>query len=490
MISKAENKFQCLPELGVGIIYSQKIKEINFPKGLLDTLEIEPQTLCIRDKNDNLILPKKVFKDLNNLPYNKLVHSIGAPVGGSVKPTEEQLKLIDYCSRLFNSPWITEHLSFNATTSFNTGFFLPPCQTEEGLQVAIENIQILQSKLKKPIAIETGVNYLRCNNKEIEDGNFVAELCKATDCGILLDIHNLFANQLNGRQSIETFIGQIPKDNVVEIHIAGGTELNNLWLDSHSGPIDQRLLDITKEVLPEFKNLKAVTYEVFDSYLPIIGDKVVIKELEKVRNLWESRKVKPISGANTEMPKEVINIQKFNQNYSVKEWENTLANLAIDRSFSGGLKGMAKSNPDRIAMYQSLIKEFRASMIARIYKLTVRYLMLTLGMDAFYVILQDFWSKTPPEQLSYKEAQNFAQYLENKAYKMPWLYRLLRYEVAILNSILRHTTEIVSFDVDPMPMLNALHEGKLPEMIGKSGDYEIEITPDAHDTAQWTAISS
>ncbi len=483
-ISPKTQELQCLPSLGVGIIYSPTIEKINFPTGLIDTLEIEPQTLCIRDQHDFLKIPEDVFNAINQLPFNKLVHSIGAPVGGTMLPEKDQLELISYTTQLFESPWVTEHLSFNATTEFNTGFFLPPCQTQKGVELTIRNIKYLQNAIPKPIAIETGVNYLKPNNHEMNDGAFVANLCKETGCGILLDIHNLFANQLNGRQSIEDFLKEIPLEHVVEMHIAGGTELNNLWLDSHSGPIDKRLLAITKEILPDLSNLKAITYEIFDSYIPVVGDHVIISEIETVRELWENRKVPYTIPPEERLPNTVQTLQKINQEYEPITWERILGNQVIGRTE----EHPTYENTDRIEMYQKLIKEFRASMIARIFKLTTRLMMLVLGNKVFAVILNDFWKQNPPEQLSYKEAKNFASYLKHKNYKVPWLNQLLTYECAVLDTLMDETYRTVSFDADPMPMFNALAKGKLPDQIGELGLYEVEITPEGNKIA-WKTLT-
>jgi len=54
-----------------------------------------------------------------------------------------------------------------------------------------------------PIAIETAVNYLRPRADELGDGEFVAAVAERADCGILLDLHNIYCNALNGRQSVD-----------------------------------------------------------------------------------------------------------------------------------------------------------------------------------------------------------------------------------------------------------------------------------------------
>jgi hypothetical protein len=319
----------------------------------------------------------------------------------------------------------------------------------------------------------------------MNDGAFVSALAKATNCGILLDIHNLFANQLNGRQSIVEFIKEIPLNQVVEMHIAGGTELNGLWMDSHSGPIDRRLLSLTREILPDLSNLKAITYEIFDSYIPVVGDPVIISEMETVRNLWESRKIHYKAVNNEQLPKAVYNVQRLNREYEPEEWETLLSNEVIGRTNTSE----GDIQQERFDIYQKLIKEFRASMVARIFKLTTRYMMLVLGPDVFSAILQHFWRNYPPEQLSYKEAKNFAEYLQKKDYKLPWLDRLLRYEVAVLDTLMDETARIVEFDADPTPMFNALSQGKLPETIGVLGAYEVEITPESSKT-DWLVLES
>ena len=86
------------------------------------------------------------------------------------------------------------------------------------------------------------MNYLKPRGDEIPDGEFVAQPVESADCGILLDLHNIYCNQLNGRQSMEKYLSQIPLEDVWEVHLAGGSELNGFWLDAHSGAIRNHCL--------------------------------------------------------------------------------------------------------------------------------------------------------------------------------------------------------------------------------------------------------
>jgi hypothetical protein len=68
-----------------------------------------------------------VLEHLASLPGRKLVHSVGTPVGGSMRAHEAQLPLLREAVRALQAPWASEHLSFNLTRDFFTGFFFPTC---------------------------------------------------------------------------------------------------------------------------------------------------------------------------------------------------------------------------------------------------------------------------------------------------------------------------------------------------------------------------
>src|SRR5438105_14159338 len=95
------------------------------------------------------------------------------PSWGTVRPAPAQLALLRKTVERLGAPWASDHLTFNATPEFSTGFFLPPRQTPEGVETVARAIRDLQEGLPVPIAVETGVNYLRPRPDEMPDGAFV-----------------------------------------------------------------------------------------------------------------------------------------------------------------------------------------------------------------------------------------------------------------------------------------------------------------------------
>jgi len=233
-----------LPELGVGITYSSAVEPLlDRDSDLVDLIEIEPQTTWLETRSgaEPYRVIDQVVEHIAKLPFRKIVHSIGAPVGGTVPADRAQLKLLRQTIHQLDTPWLSEHLSFNATPDFRTGFFLPPRQTREGVETSVAAIRHLGQMLQVPIAVETGVNYLRPRQDEISDGAFVSAVVENADCGLLLDLHNIYANAINGRQSVDDFVAEIPLERVWEVHLAGGFEMDGYWLDAHSGALPDPL---------------------------------------------------------------------------------------------------------------------------------------------------------------------------------------------------------------------------------------------------------
>jgi uncharacterized protein (UPF0276 family) len=452
----------------------------------VDVLEIEPQTTWLErpDHPGEIVVRREVNDYLASLPYSKLVHSVGTPVGGSVAGLEIQLPLLRQCVECLQAPWASEHLAFNLTPDFFTGFFLPPRQTEAGLSVYEAANRNLASSVAVPFAFETGVNYLQPRSDEIPDGEFVAELAHRSACGILLDLHNVYCNQVNGRQSVEKFLQQIPLDRVWEMHVAGGFELDGYWLDAHSGAMPDAMKAIAREIIPHLPNLKAIVFEVFTSFLPSFALEAVREECDRVRGLWELRRsappmpvethairlqAQPATGGDTVapmlFPSEVV------------EWESALGGLVIGRNPESAV-AQQLANDKGVELMRALIKEFRASMVVGVYRLSCRLMMLVLTPDVFRAILEDFWSRTPPRQYAAAEAEAFMDYLREKGFHMPQFDKVLEFERAAMQVVFDDQPRVVKFTADPFPMLRALAEGRLSEGIPEMGDYEIELKPE------------
>jgi uncharacterized protein len=391
-----------------------------------------------------------------------------------VRPAPAQLELLRTTARMFDSPWVSDHLSFNQTPEFSTGFFLPPRQTPAGIATVTKSIRALQHALELPVAVETGVNYLKTRRDELRDGEFVAQVVQSADCHLLLDLHNVFTNALNGRQPIDEFLDDLPLDRVCEIHLAGGMELDGFWLDAHSGAIPDALFAVAERVIPRLPNLGAIIFEIFPSFVPEVGLDLVEEQIRRLHDLWSLRSgagaPRPISGTRT------ISTRMDDDQLLPESWERALGALVTGQP-ADAVPADLQQDPG-VRIVRGLIFEFRASMIVGTLRLTSRLLMLSLGQHAFRTILLDYTFKTPPQAYGSLEADAFARYLASLGLQVPHLSKILEFEQATLATLVDDQPRIVKFEIEPLPLLRALAEGRLPSESGRAGDFEIELTGD------------
>jgi len=224
-------------ELGVGVVALGGI-DLIWPQiaDLVDVVKVEPQTIWLPE---SWRLDPAPFGWLTSIDRPLLSHCVGFPVDGTVPPDPAGVRAAAESARQLGALHWSEHLSFNQARSgevIDAGFLLPPILTEATVAVAV-NIASYQEQLDLPFLVETPASYLRSRPGDLTDGEFVREVSEQAGCGILLDLHNIWANELNGRQSVSSFIKDIPLDRVMELHLAGGFSLGDYYLDAHVGPV-------------------------------------------------------------------------------------------------------------------------------------------------------------------------------------------------------------------------------------------------------------
>jgi uncharacterized protein (UPF0276 family) len=462
-----------LPDLGVGVVYIPGIGALLDSGDLpADVIEIEPQTLW-RRRGEHYEPDGDVVGLISALPQRKLVHGVGCPVGGSVPHEEEQVSLFADAIRTFGAPWASEHLSFNRAYgddgTFNAGFLLPPLQTRAGADAAAKMARSLASRLPVPFAVETGVNYLRPRAGELSDGAFVAAVTEGANCGILLDLHNLWANERNGRQPVREFLDEIPLDRVWEVHVAGGFEYAGYWLDAHSGVMPEALLELAAEVVPKLPNVHAIIFEMVPQALPRTDVAVLRHQVETLRTIWTTR------GTHAERQTAKVEASAASiDDISPRQWQDTLGALAVGREVSGTLADALSTDP-AVPVFRKLVWQVRAGMIVDNLTFTCRLLMLSRGEEFLRGLFDDFFGRVPPEFFGSSESDTFADFVRELRIDEPFLDDLVAYERAVLHVQLDGGTQVIRTRHDPNELVAALSEDRIPSGV-EEDDFEIVVS--------------
>ena len=136
---------------------------------------------------------------------------------------------------------VSEHLAWSTWRGAYHPDLLPFPRTRAALERIADNIDRAQTALARAIAIENPSHYLRLEEHEYGEIEFLGALAKRTGCGLLLDVNNVFVSARNLDYSPERYIDEFPGEHVTEIHLAGHTLDpalgDGLLIDSHDAPV-------------------------------------------------------------------------------------------------------------------------------------------------------------------------------------------------------------------------------------------------------------
>ncbi len=454
-----------LPELGVGIVWSSALSPLLEDDTALATMvEVEPQTLWTAT-DDGYRVRRGAIERLAALPQRVLVHGVGFPLGGACDPDPIAVDLLRRFIEDLEAPWASEHLGFNTVRRGDdtscAGWMLPLRQSTEGVDRAANAIRRLAADLPVPFAVETGVSYLKPRPDEIPDGSFVAAIADAADCGILLDLHNLHVNETNGRQPALEFISELPLERVWEIHVAAGMELNGYLLDSHSGFLDEPLLELARVAVPLLPNLRAITFELETEMIGRLGLEGVAAQLVSLGEIWQLR---DLGGAGPHHPHPLpTRIESAPPpGPSPDEWEATLGNLLTGRLATSDLERQLQADPG-LGLTRQLSLEARAGMCIGTMPLTCQLIVVNLGKAGLWSLMEEHWGTTDPELFATREAEGFAAFLAERRPAIQYLDEVLSYEAALLTAQRTGQTQSTWFVHDPLELLGALRDGRLPD---------------------------
>ena len=172
-------------------------------------------------------------------------HSVGLSLGSADGlNTGDLSKLAALCER-YRPAMVSDHLSFSGNAHDRFADLLPVPYTQESLDHFTVQVDRVQQRLGRQMLIENPSCYLAYRGSQMSEVEFLAELIRRTDCGLLLDINNIVVTTGNLCGAAEDYLAAIDPDWVGEIHLAGhATEQHDsgpLYIDDHGSAVSARV---------------------------------------------------------------------------------------------------------------------------------------------------------------------------------------------------------------------------------------------------------
>jgi len=207
------------------------------------------------------------------------LHGVSLSIGSSDPLNGEYLAQLSELVNRIEPAVVSDHLCWGSHGGRYVHDLLPLPFTEEALEHVAARVKQVQDRLGRQILLENVSSYLTYAESTLSEWDFLAEIAQRADCGILLDINNIFVSSKNHGFDPFEYLCAIPVDRVGQYHLAGHSDYGAYLLDTHDAAVCDEVWSLYREAVRRF-GLVSTLIE-WDEKIPEL--EVLVAESRKAR---------------------------------------------------------------------------------------------------------------------------------------------------------------------------------------------------------------
>lgn len=275
----AANRFNAYSRLGIGVglraPHLEDLRAAGKPAPL-DWLEILSENFTVRGGR-----PLRTLEEVGT-SFPLVAHGVALYVGSAQGLDREHLAELRALVARVRPPWMSDHLCWGSVDGQLSHDLLPLPYTEEAVRVCVENIRRAQGELEVPFLIENVSSYAELRSSTMSEHQFLSEVAERADCGILLDVNNVYVSSVNHGFDPREYLRAIDPARVGQLHLAGHARYEGFIIDTHDQPVAEAVWQLYAETLERLG--PTPTLLEWDSQLPTFAG--LLEEAAKAERIW------------------------------------------------------------------------------------------------------------------------------------------------------------------------------------------------------------
>lgn len=264
------------PRLGFGLgLRAPHYQDVLAGAPNVDWFEVISENFMVAGGN-----PRRVLRAVRER-WQVALHGVSLSIG-SVDPIDD-----DYLARLaalvaeVEPAIVSDHLCWSRFGGHSAHDLWPLPYTEEVLAHVVARIAHVQDRLGRRILLENPSSYVTFAASDLGEPEFLAEVARRADCGLLLDVNNVYVSATNHGWDPRAYLAAIPIERVGQVHLAGHTDHGTHLLDSHDQPVCDAVWDLYRDAIARFGDVATMIER--DDNFPPLGE--LVGELDRARAL-------------------------------------------------------------------------------------------------------------------------------------------------------------------------------------------------------------
>ena len=239
------------------------------PKPFTEMLERRPPVDWLEATSENylaaggrpLAVLEKVRRDV---PV--VLHGVSLSIGSTDPLDEQYLRALRSLVERIQPALVSDHLCWGRHGGRYAHDLWPLPYTEEALAHVVERVHRVQDALGRQIALENVSSYVAYRDSTMTEWEFLSAVAERADCGILLDINNIFVSAKNHGFDARAYLDGVARERVVQFHLAGHADKGTWLLDSHDAEVPEAVWELYREALRRFGRVPALIE--WDDHIP------------------------------------------------------------------------------------------------------------------------------------------------------------------------------------------------------------------------------
>ncbi|MGD9502129.1 MAG: DUF692 domain-containing protein [Methyloceanibacter sp.] len=262
------------PYLGFGLgLRPKHYKEILDGNPAIDWFEIISENYMIEGGQPLRLLDQIVER------YPVVMHGVSMSIASTAPIDFEYLSGLKKLAERVKPKWISDHLCWTGVHGVNLHDLLPIPYTEEALNHVVDRVGQVQDFLGRRLTLENVSSYVTFGQSEMTEWEFVSELAKRADCWLLFDVNNVYVSAFNHGFSADDFLNGVPRDRVVQFHVAGHSHEETHIIDTHDHPVCDEVWDFYGKSVANFGPVSTMIER--DDNIPPLAE--LVAELDHAR---------------------------------------------------------------------------------------------------------------------------------------------------------------------------------------------------------------
>jgi len=249
-----------------------------------DLLETSPQVDWLELISENFMLEggrSLAMLDQFKERYRLIPHGVSLSIGASDPLDWDYLRRLKKLLQSINAPWFSDHLCWSQMGGAHMHNLLPLVYTEDVAAFVADKIRVVQDFMERPFLVENVSSYVEFKDSKMTEWEFLVQVVERADCGILLDINNVYVSARNHEFDPVTYLTHIPPERVIQYHIAGHDDRGIYILDSHDHPVRDDVWALYAKAIPMFGEVSLMLER--DEDIPPLPE--LLAELDDARSI-------------------------------------------------------------------------------------------------------------------------------------------------------------------------------------------------------------